>query len=93
MHGYGYTSGYGGWYDDEYYFSHLYEMNNKEVNASTGKFINQPEYNKWVPLLDLMEEYTSTGNPNQVGQFWGMPDVVGIVRIKPFIQQETYGHI
>ena len=89
MHGYGYTSGYGGWYDDEYYFSHLYEMNNKEVNASTGKFINQPEYNKWVPLLDLMEEYTSTGNPNQVGQFWGMPDVVGILRIKPFIQQRN----
>jgi len=51
MHGYGYTSGYGGWYDDEYYFSHLYENDNKEVNASTGKFINQPEYNKWVPLF------------------------------------------
>ena len=87
MHGYGYTSGYDGWYNDEYYFQHLYEANNKVVNAATGKFINQPEYNKWVPLLDLIEEYTSTGNPEQAGMFWGDPAVVGKARIKPFIQQ------
>ncbi|HHV33609.1 MAG TPA: hypothetical protein GXX71_02850, partial [Acholeplasma sp.] len=84
MHGYGYTSGYGGYYDDDTIIKYLYVKDNKAIDASTGKFINQPEYNKWVPLLDLMDDYTYVGYPSQT--FWGST-YVGARRIKPFFQQ------
>ncbi len=83
MHGSGNTSGYDGLYDGDY-FNQLYNVNDKTVNPGTGKFINQTEYNKWVPLLDLIDEYTNVGYPPQT--FWGSR-FVGQRRIKPFIQQ------
>ena len=47
------------------------------------KFINQTEYNKWVPLLDLIDEYTNVGYPPQT---FGVVHMLG-KKIKPFIQQ------
>jgi len=87
MHGEGKTTGYDGTYHTVDYISLLYASNNKAVDASTGKFINQPEYNKWVLLLDLMHEYAAKGNPAQ--SFWGSPTGIGTYRIKPFIQQKN----
>ncbi len=88
VHGLGQTSGYGGSYDDQTYFNQLYATNNKTVNASKGKFINQPEYNKWVPLFDLIDEYVTTVNSGQ--NFWGSP-YTGQLRFKPFMQKDLYG--
>ena len=86
IHGVGKTSGFDGEYDIKANFDRLYTINNKNVNASLGTFVNQPEYNKWVPLIDLMDEYTRVGNPTQ--NFWGSAST-GISRIKPFIQQRN----
>ncbi len=83
IHGPGKTSGYDGLYDGDY-FNYLFRINDKSVNASTGKFINQPQYNKWVTLLDLMDEYTHKGYEPQY--FWNSL-FVAQRRIKPFIQQ------
>ncbi len=87
VHGVGNTTGYDGVYDQDEYFDRLYLRNNKQINPSTGKFINQPEYNKWVPLLDLIDEYVKAVNSNQ--SLW---DSVyeGKVRIKNFMKQYNY---
>ena len=85
MHGEGKTSGFDGLYNDADYFAALYQDNDKRVYPSTGKFINQEEYNRWVPLLDLMETYT---NFNPIQTFWGST-YVGERRIKPFIQHRN----
>ncbi len=86
IHGVGKTSGFDGEYDIKANFDRLYTRNNKNVNASLGTFVNQPEYNKWVPLIDLMDEYTRVGNPAQ--NFWG-DQFVARYRIKPFIQKKN----
>ena len=86
MHGEGKTSGFDGLYNNTDYFEALYQVNDKRVYPSTGKFINQEEYNRWVPLLDLMETYTNF-NPEQT--FWGGSTYVGERRIKPFIQHRN----
>jgi N-acetylmuramoyl-L-alanine amidase len=91
MHGIGKTSGFDGLYgtyDETNIFAKLFDPNVKGVNAATGKFINQPQYNKWVPLMDLMEEYTNLGvdaNGNQQS-FWASK-YIGARRIVPFMMQ------
>ncbi len=88
MHGEGKTEGYDGLYVESAYFTQLYEANNRSIDPSTGKFINQPEYNpKWLPLFDLIAEYVVTGNPAQ--NWWASPAGVGIYRLKPFIQKRN----
>ncbi len=88
VHGSGKTSGYGGTYDESTYFNQLYAANSKGINASTGKFINQPEYNNWVPLFDLIDQYVTAVNAGQ--NFWGSP-YTGQLRFKPFMQKDLYG--
>ncbi len=85
MHGAGKTSGFDGLYNN--YVEDLREVNVKTVNPGTGKFVNQETYNKWVPLIDLMDEYTGI-NPEQAGQFWSSNYVAGI-RFKPFILKQN----
>jgi len=95
IHGVGKTSGFDGMYgvydtNKTDYFDKLYAKDNKTVDASTGMFINQPEYNKWVPLLDVLEEYTNLGIDDKGVQqtFWGSP-WTGARRIVPFMQAEN----
>jgi uncharacterized repeat protein (TIGR02543 family) len=87
IHGEGETTGYGGLYtsgtDSDIYTPHLLDGNNFAVDPDTGKFINQVEYNDWVPLILAMEVYTNTGNPVQ--HIWG----VAWARVKPFFQQRN----
>ncbi len=85
LHGTGKTSGYDGLYSD--YISDLRELNDKTIKANSTKFVNQLEYNKWVPLIDLMDEYTSL-NPAQAGQFWSSNYTAGL-RFKPFILKQN----
>ncbi len=93
MHGKGKTSGFDGLYAeikaDELtsHFYSLYAANTKGVDASTGKFINQPQYNKWVPLIDLFDQFVTAVNPEQNawGSLW-----TGIRRIKGFVQGTGY---
>lgn len=56
---------------------------NKEADISLGKFINHPDYNKWVPLVDLIDEFTKI-NPDQ--RAWGSPYTFGL-RLAQFIQK------
>ena len=85
MHGVGKTSGFDGSYAD--YIADLRALNDKTVNPGAGTFVNQAEYHKWVPLLDLMDEYTGF-NPEQVGQFWSSNWTAG-PRFKSFILKEN----
>ena len=88
IHGDGKESGYDGLYNDAGYFSHMYTVNDKSIDPASTKFVNQPEFNpKWIPFLDLIDEYASTGNPTQ--SFWGSIAYGGQVRIKPFMQNKN----
>ena len=94
MHGTGKTEGYDGIYaSNDHGALKLYGVvegfANLEVQPETGLFINQVEYNKWVPLMLLWEEYVSKGNPDQSmlgnASVPGSPSLIQY-RLKPFLQ-------
>ncbi|MGB4129596.1 MAG: InlB B-repeat-containing protein, partial [Acholeplasmatales bacterium] len=94
MHGTGKTEGYDGIYaSNDHGALKLYGVvegfANLEVQPETGLFINQAEYNKWVPLMLLWEEYVSKGNPAQSmlgnASVPGSPSLIE-KRLKPFLQ-------
>ncbi len=80
MHGAGKTSGFDGSYVS--YHSHLHVNNEKGVNNSLGKFINQNGYNqKWTPLMNIFDQYLLAG---QNVSFWASTYTAGL-RFKGFI--------
>ncbi len=94
MHGTGKTEGYDGIYaSNDHGALKLYGVvegfANLEVQPETGLFINQVEYNKWVPLMLLWEEYVSKGNPAQSmlgnASVPGSPSLIQY-RLKPFLR-------
>ncbi len=94
LHGAGKTSGYDGLFKEHVNVygdvKKLYELNDdKKVDASkTNIFIKQAKYNKWVPLLDLIDEYTNKVNSAQyIWSSWS----TFVARITPFINKDNYG--
>lgn len=87
MHGVGNTSGYDGTWTS-YLNGSLYQINDKESNATKPYFINQPQYNgKWVPFFDLLDVLVQETNPAQ--SFWGST-YVGLIRIKEYFTGARY---
>lgn len=87
LHGSGNTTGFAGSYNS--YIDDLRPLiKDTTINPTTNKFINQAEYNKWLPVIDMMDEYTSSGNPSQTGQFW-TSNYVAEPRFKQFVRKEN----
>ncbi|NLZ31120.1 MAG: InlB B-repeat-containing protein, partial [Methanomicrobiales archaeon] len=89
MHGAGKTSGFDGSYNN--HMADLRALNDKTINPEGG-FVNQAQYNKWVPLIDLMDEFVGKVNPEQAGEFWGS-NWTANARMKPFVMKTPIGQV
>ncbi len=89
MHGAGKTSGFDGSYNN--HMADLRAINDKTINPEGG-FVNQAQYNKWVPLIDLMDEFVGKVNPEQAGEFWGS-NWTANARMKPFVMKTPIGQV
>ncbi len=89
MHGAGKTSGFDGSYNN--HMADLRAINDKTINPEGG-FVNQAQYNKWVPLIDLMDEFVGKVNPKQAGQFWSSNHTAK-PRMKQFVMKTPIGEV
>lgn len=90
MHGEGKDEGFAGTWVDLIQDGNniLYGLNLRDEDASLPHFINQPEYNeKWLPLLDYIEEITVERNSEE--SFWGSP-FTGVRRINLYFAGTTF---
>ncbi len=85
MHGDGKTNGFDGSYNT--YIASLRKISDKAPSSDATTFVNLPENQKWIPLIDLMDEYTGL-NAAQVGQFWSS-NWTAESRFKQFILKEN----
>ncbi len=87
MHGAGKTSGFDGvWHAT--YQGRLYKANGRNVDPTSDKFINQPQYNaKWLVFFDFLDALVTELNPAQ--NFWGST-YTGQIRIRNYFIGTTF---
>ncbi len=78
------SGGFNGTYDS--YTSLLRVMGDPSIRPNTIGFINQPAYNHWVPVIDLMDEYSKLQSGS--AGFWANNDVA-VARFKQFVKGEN----
>lgn len=89
IHGTNLTSGYNGTYND--YVANLRTLNDKTINPAGG-FVNQPEYHRWLDMVEKMNDYVGLVNSGQTNQFW-TSNYTAKPRFKEYMRQVVQGSV